>query len=318
MKEKKNGIELLGKFRDVDGTEKFVFKTNDGILEITNIKNKENIKVFCLPTHHYCKLGCKFCHLTEHGDSSKEMKKIIPAILRSALIKLPFSANDNILLSFMGVGESFLNINLIAEIYKIFREDEFNNLSLALATMMPTLKPVDFLITEKMPIKIHFSLHSPIDEIRSEIIPSSKIPIEKCLNAMVKYRESIIDNKIIENLSKFHSNYSPVELHYTVIQEVNDSEKELEQLIWYGKVFYIPLKILKFNPTEILARSKKEQYWIDVLKSEYDAPVYMYAPPGPNIGSSCGQFTKHYYLGSNSEKELSEFNAWKEKYQVFD
>ena len=36
--------------------------------------NKENIDVICVPTHHFCNLGCKMCHLT----NNKLNKKMIP------------------------------------------------------------------------------------------------------------------------------------------------------------------------------------------------------------------------------------------------
>lgn len=92
----------------------------------------------------------------------------------------------------------------------------------------------------------------------------------------------------------------------------------MEELIKLGKEFNIPLKILKFNPTKSLQRSKKETIWLDKLFQEYKARVQFYSPPGPGIGSSCGQFTKHYYLGSSTKESKIEFEKWKIKYEVFD
>lgn len=100
---------------------------------------------------------------------------------------------------------------------------------------------------------------------------------------------------MLENLEQFHSSITPILLHYTVIEGVNDTQEELERLIDYGRRYEIPLKILKFNPTKFLTRSSKEKYWFDVLSLKYKANVVFYEPPGLNIGSSCGQFTKHYY-----------------------
>lgn len=322
MTEILNNQNLLGKFRDIDGTEKFVFKTNDGIIEATIIKNKPGIDVFCLPTHHYCNMGCKFCHLTEERDKTKKM---VGVTAKNMLEVLNYFAdtrdNNNCLISFMGVGEPFLNTALIIETFHSIRE-KYKNLSLALATMMPTIKPMEFFIKQvknNLPIKIHFSLHSPIDKIRNKIIPASKVAIQDCLETLLDYKKAVLNNKILQdNLIKFHTNGSPIEIHYTLINGVNDSDEELKKLIHYGTIYQIPLKILKFNPTKSLKNSPKEQDWLKILSSEYNAPVSMYAPPGPNIGSSCGQFTKHYYLGSNSKQEIQEFEEWRKKYQVFD
>jgi len=316
-------FKLLSRFRDEDGTEKFVFEVLKGIIEITWIKNKKGTAVFCLPTHHYCNLGCKFCHLTEKGDRKKAMTLISIKDLGKALENILNSyINDKkILFSFMGVGEPFLNIDLIFDTYDYFVKNTKKIIGMALASMMLTPKSFDQIIekvkTDNLPLKIHFSLHSPIDKIRKEIIPSAPTTIVECLDALKNYQNIAKSNPIIiKNLSQFHKQPDPVEIHYTLIEGINDSNKDLAKVIKIGNKYKIPLKILKFNPTKSLKRSKKTEFWFNELSKNYGAPVYLYAPPGPNIGSSCGQFTKHYYLGSNSSKELKEFNAWREKYEI--
>lgn len=320
----KRDIEVLGRFRDDDGTEKHVFQTNRGIIEVTYIKNKlhKHQEVYCIPTHHYCTLGCKFCHLTNENKGDGKMVKIAEHDLAEAINVTSRIYKPNILFSFMGVGEPFLNKELIVNMYERF-VDKCGNLSISLATMMPTTKPIDYFIDAVkycgMPLKIHFSLHSPIDSIRNNIIPCSQVTVQEGLEALVRYRDFIYTNTdILYNLGKFHSSDSPVLLHYTVIEGVNDTLYELEKLIEIGEQYHIPLKILKFNPTSQLKRSKKEELFVELLTKQYPAPVKFYAPPGANIGSSCGQFTKHYYLSSDSKEELKDFERWKEKYQVFD
>ncbi len=312
-------MKLLGRFRDEDGTEKFVFSDENGIIEVTWIKNKEGIAVFCLPTHYYCNLGCKFCHLTESNNGKKEMKPISSESLIECVnfISERYINHDKVLFSFMGVGEPFLNIDLVFDIYKYFKSESNKKVSLALASMMLTLSPFEEIIKEGLPLKIHFSLHSPIDAKRKEVIPSARTSISECLGLLEKY-DSIVKNYpyIIENFSNFHQRPSPTEIHYTIIEGVNDSEKDLSEMIKIGDCYKIPLKLIKFNPTKNLKRSSKEKFWLKELSEKYNAPVSFYIPPGLNIGSSCGQFTKHYYLGSNTKEELEEFKRWKKKYQV--
>lgn len=58
----KNKLAELGIFKDrQDGTLKNVYKSIDSneIIEMTLVPNKENTDVFCVPTHHFCSLGCK-------------------------------------------------------------------------------------------------------------------------------------------------------------------------------------------------------------------------------------------------------------------
>jgi len=232
-----------------------------------------------------------------------------------------YAKNKKILLSFMGVGEPFLNLDLIFEIFDLNKKKKGFAFSYALASMMPSVagfqKIYQKVKKDKLPLKIHFSLHSPLDKTRQEIIPSSKETIGEVLGRLKKYEAFIkTQPKIIDNLSHFHNSTDAAKIHYTVIKDINDSEKDLNEVIGLGKKFNVSLKILKFNPTALLQRSNREEYWLERLKKEYGAPVKYYAPPGLNIGSSCGQFTKHYYLGSQSGEQLREFKRWKKKYEV--
>jgi adenine C2-methylase RlmN of 23S rRNA A2503 and tRNA A37 len=315
-------FKKLGRFRDIDGTEKYVFQTSPGVIELTSIKNKPGVGNFCIPSHHYCRLGCKFCHLTEEGNQKKPM---IPIKIHEMATTLDwvvdrYIKDDKILFSFMGVGEPTLNIDLVFQLYKHFKKTD-KTVSMALATMM--LLPAAYkkiLVNVKknnLPLKIHFSMHSPFNDKRKAIIPSAITTIEECLERLAEYRK-IVEKKpaILENLSLFHQKPDPVEIHYTIIKDANDSDEELKRLLKYGGKYKIPLKILKFNPTNYLDVSPRTKHWLKVLDSEYAAPVYHYDPPGHGIGSSCGQFTKHYYLGSKTKQLLEEFHNWKKKYQI--
>jgi 23S rRNA (adenine2503-C2)-methyltransferase len=314
----------LGRFLDNDGTEKFVFNVEDeGVIEITWIKNKPNIAVFCLPTHYYCNLGCKFCHLTDARREDIHMTSIKSVHLHHLLMAIlsTYTKNKTYLISFMGVGEPFLNMDLVLGLYNALAVTPNIKISFAVASMLITLKPFSLLdekfIAKEVPIKLHFSLHSPIDEIRKDIIPKATATVRECLDALTSFSICASQRENIRmNMSAFHQEPHPAEIHYTLIQGVNDSDRELREMVSLGRHYHIPLKLIKFNPTSQLKRSTKENYWLEVLKRNYTAPVSAYSPPGPNIGSSCGQFTKHYYLGSNTPSELLEFNEWRKKYEV--
>ncbi|MBU1167859.1 radical SAM protein [Patescibacteria group bacterium] len=260
-------ISLHGRFRDEDGTEKYVFESGDGIIEITHVKNKGGIAVFCLPTHHYCNLGCKFCHLTEEGDRSKPMNPIKAEVLAEALAHILNVGvkDDRALFSFMGVGEPFLNIHLIHNLYEIMKE-KFVELSLALATMITSSKPFEICrewVKGGVPLRIHFSMHSPLDKQRLTIIPASAVTVVDAVTALVSFKEEAQSSaEVMANMTSFHEDPTPVEIHYTVIAGVNDSDEELAEVIALGQKFQVPFKIIKFNPTKELARSSKEEYWL--------------------------------------------------------
>jgi dCMP deaminase len=335
--ETKNNLKNLGVFKDFsDGTLKTVFDAgNNEIIEIALLMNKEDMDVVCAPTHHFCNLGCKMCHLTNKGLNKKmlpiSIDNFIEALIKS--LSKPLDGNivrrtskEKLLISFMGVGEPLLNLKLIEEIYK--REDYIKNIlgykdiGFALATMMPNnniSKLTETVNKLNIPLKFHFSMHTPITSERFNLIPSTNVSVEDALSYLIHYRNTIQKNSVItEKYTKFHRTTDPIEIHYTLIENVNDSDKELNELSSLLDKYKIPIKFIKFNPINDLKRSTKEATWIQKINTEVPGlRTKTYAPPGKEIGSSCGEFTKHYYHQEiETEAQLKDFEDWKRKHQI--
>ena len=326
-------INNLGRFKDFsDNSLKTVFEVDEHkIIEMTLLFNKEEMDVVCVPTHHFCNLGCKMCHLTNKG-----LNKSMIAINSDDFIyclKKTVTKNDKritdkkkLLISFMGVGEPLLNLNLIKEVYQkadlLKKELNYDTIGYALATMMPNnniLKLTEIVDTLNIPLKVHFSMHTPIDAERFDLIPSTRVSIEEALAYLIRYRDKIQKNpKIMNEYVKLHRTNDPIEIHYTLIKGVNDGEQELEGVCNLLSKYNIPIKFIRFNPINELERSTMEETWIKEIKEKVpDLRVKTYSPPGREIGSSCGEFTKHYYhYEIETEEEKEEFERWREKHLV--
>lgn len=346
-------MKSLGVFKDHnDGSIKCVFDTNgeNTIIEMTLLMNREDTDVVCVPTHHFCNLGCKMCHLTNNSlnKCSKKIEvndfmfalglTICKQDKNNRLKETGYSSYDlicgerrtnkkKLLLSFMGVGEPTLNIELIREINKrinhIKRFLQYDEVGFALATMMPN-KNIEELTRvvneENIPLKIHFSLHTPIDKTRNKLIPASKNSVKECFDYLKEYQNIISKNEtIMKNYGKCHKTNDLVEIHYTLIKDVNDTKEDLDTIISFLNKYGFTIKFIRFNPKDDMFISEKEKEWVETIKNKTNSRVKTYSPPGKNIGSSCGEFTKHYYHEEiESEKDRQEFLEWKRKYEIFD
>ena len=322
-------IKNIGSFKDqTDGTIKSVFEINNSkIIEMSMLYNKLDKDVICVPTHHYCNLGCKMCHLT-NNKTNKPMQKIKITDFMYCIIDTIKKYKTNkkkLLISFMGVGEPLLNLELIENVFKEenkIKELGYDYISYAISTMMPNnnlLKLKDLVNELNIPIKVHFSLHTPIDKNRKELIPSTNVTIEEALNMLLIYSYNVKQNKIIMNNYKlFHSNNIPIEIHYTLIKNKNDSNKELKEIIKLLNIYQIPIKFIKFNPINNLDISNNEEKWVsEIHKNIPSLRIKTYSPPGREVGSSCGEFTQHYYLEElETKEELQEFNIWYKKHLI--
>ncbi len=322
-------IKNIGNFKDkIDGTVKCVYEAEDKkIVEMSILYNKEDMDVVCVPTHHFCNLGCKMCHLTNKGLNKKMIRIEISDFMECLLetLKKFKTTKKKILISFMGVGEPLLNIDLIVDVFKNeekIKELGYEKVSYALATMMPNdnLKKLSKLVDEyNIPLKVHFSLHTPIDSERKELIPSTNVNVIDALKLLSDYKELITNNKeIMDNYREFHRNDIPIEIHYTLIKDVNDGKKELESLVNLLKQYNMPIKFISFNETNTLKKSDNVELWINTLKEEFpNLTVKKYSPPGRDVGSSCGEFTKHYYhYEIETEEEKEKFLKWKKDFEI--
>lgn len=140
-------------------------------------------------------------------------------------------------------------------------------------------------------------MHSPFYEEIFELIPSTKVSIEEALSYLVKYRKSLQENKTItDKYIKLHRTNDPVEIHYTLIKGVNDGDLELNKVCELLKKYMIPIKFIRFNPINSLERSANEEKWTSTIKKKVPTlRIKTYSPPGREVGSSCGEFTKYYY-----------------------
>lgn len=331
-------VKNIGVFKDFeDDSIKSVFSTLNGnkIVEMTLLQNKDFEDVICVPTHHYCNLGCKMCHLT-NNKLNKEMVPIniddfIDCLIFSLKIQNTDTKRTNkkrLLISFMGVGEPLLNIKLIEELYKreyiIKKVLGYESIGYALSTMMPNqnLKELEkFVLENKMPLKVHFSMHTPLDFKRKELLPSTKVSVLEAMDELKEYEVMVKNDEEIMAKHKLHHKTTDVtEVHYTLIDKVNDSDRELSVLTRMLISYKTPIKFIRFNPTEVMAKSNKEKEWVEYIKKQIPSlKVKTYTPPGKNIGASCGEFTKHYYHEElETEEEKTEFLNWKNLHQIYE
>lgn len=274
----------------LDATVKYVFLSEGQIIEFSYIDKKDGKDIICASTQTACNLGCKFCFLSDYdlvvrSLPSHEMVEPIHTVIKD--LGLPAPHSDVLLISFMGCGEPLCNIDNVVEAARQITEaygETYRVVRFAVATLIPDprlmQKLTDAVKEEGMPVKLHLSLHSPDDERRKTIMPSA-----------YSIRESI---ELVEVFMQETGNSS--EIHYALIDDVNDRDEDLELLIALLKGRNIPIKFLIYNekPSVDFRRSQRVAHFRETLERE-GIRTEFYIPPGGDIGSSCGQFLMDYY-----------------------
>jgi len=282
-----------------DNAMKFIFKTEDKfIVEITYINKNDGKDILCIPSQTMCNLGCKFCHTTDFIGKVKcrnlTSSELIDS-LETVISNLNIAKNQRtLLISMMGCGEPLYNVEHLVDMMVhmkrvIESKYEIPYIRFAIATSIPKNKWENFfrltqLIQENhLPVKLHLSLHYTFDLIRKEWMPAS-LDIIPSISAVDFYK------KITGNA---------VEIHYTLIEGVNDTEQDAILLSNFFKGKDINIKFLFFNEKESLNYHASNRDKIKIFKKHLDMngiPHEYYIPPAIDIGGSCGQFLMETYL----------------------
>jgi len=288
---------------NLDATQKYIFKTEDNlIVELSYIDKNDGKDIICIPSQTMCSLGCKFCHTTEYIGKIKNRNLSSSELIfgvEYVIEDLNLKHNDKVLLiSLMGCGEPILNVDNVLETMiqlKKLEDSGFSYVRFAIATSIPKNKWINFYtLTEgiknnNLPVKIHLSLHYTMDILRNEWMPAS-LDIMSSLCCVDFYK------KITKNA---------VEIHYTLIDGVNDTEQDAILLSTFLKDKDINVKFLFYNekPSMDYHASNKEK--LKIFKryfDKYSISHEYYIPPGLSIGSSCGAFLMDYYVDEFGEE----------------
>lgn len=272
---------------------KFVFKTDtidEQIVEFTYIDNGTGKDIICVPCQSMCNMSCTFCHLTDYVGKvpTKNLVSfnIIQCIEEVILAINPNMGNDpkrKLLISFMGAGEPFANIDTLKSVMKSLSIAK-TNIRFGMATILPKryenelIPLIEFVEEHKLDLKLHFSLHFNDDETRTRWMPSSS-DIGSLFTAITNWGNAF--------------GFDKTEIHYTLMDGVNTDVESLTKLA--SKLNKkTTLKFMRFSEKESLEAKQVKVSEIEalmkLLRKKTGVLVEYYEPPAYDIGASCGQF----------------------------
>lgn len=292
---------LEKKHSETSNAIKYIFQLGDNlILEMTYINKDDGKDIICVPSQTSCDMGCKFCHITDIA------KQLINRDLKPYEIKggidfiyedLSLSYTQKVLLiSYMGCGEPLVNHESVMVSMLILRDAYQDTkvplIRFAIATSMPRkywtnfFEMTEYIKKHNLLVKIHFSMHYTMDALRKEWMPAT-LDILPSLCAMEFYK-------------KYSNN--AVEIHYALIEGLNDTEQDAILMSQFLKGKDINVKFLFFNEKPTLDYHHSSKSKLNVFKRYFDVngiDFEYYIPPAIDIGGSCGQFLMDYYLKYN-------------------
>ena len=266
-----------------DLTVKFLFSFQDGKKVETVLIPFNQKYTVCLSSQVGCAMNCAFCYTGTQGlTRSLKTEEIVGQFLSAQIwLTLNRPEDDRILnVVFMGQGEPLHNFDSVKTAIEILISQH----GLSLADHKITVSTSGYLPglqrwKNEMPsVNIALSLHSPVDEKRSLLIPiNRKYPLKDVI-------------PLIEEFPQGKKRF--VTYEYLLIHEFNDSEEDAMQtakLLAGTKAF---VNLIPFNPFPGTkwqrSTEEKVQKFHDIIKS-HRIPVTIRKTKGDQILAACGQ-----------------------------
>lgn len=274
--------EVVDHQKSADGTEKFLFRLQDGNL-IESVLMRHNYGTsICVTSEVGCNMGCAFCA----SGMKKKLRNLSAGEMVLQLESVYEVIKEKIShIVVMGIGEPFDNYQNVINFLHIVNEPHgleigSRHISVSTCCLVPMIYEY---AKEDLQSNLAISLHAPNNEIRDQIMPINKAyRIEELVKAISDY--IIATNR-------------RVTIEYILIDGLNDSIKcanELADLLHGLNVYInlIPYNEVKEKPFK---RSKKEQMrkFYDTLKKR-SMNVTLRLEQGADIDAACGQLrSKH-------------------------
>ncbi|GGK48960.1 MULTISPECIES: 23S rRNA (adenine(2503)-C(2))-methyltransferase RlmN [Flavobacteriaceae] len=276
-----NHIQVDDMQRSSDGTVKNAVRLHDGLVVESVLIPTGSRTTACVSSQVGCSLDCSFCATAR----LKKMRNLNPdeifdqvaAINQESLLYYNHKLSNIV---FMGMGEPLMNYNNVLKSIEKITSEEGLGMSPKRITVSTSGVPkmIKKLADDDVKFNLAVSLHSAIDEVRSEIMPFSKA-------------FPLIDLK--ESLEYWYAKTnSRVTYEYVVWEGINDSKEAIQALVKFCK--YVPCKVnlIEYNPIDDgdfqQAKPQTIDDYISILEMN-DIIVNVRRSRGKDIDAACGQ-----------------------------
>ncbi|MDZ7672208.1 MAG: 23S rRNA (adenine(2503)-C(2))-methyltransferase RlmN [Halanaerobiales bacterium] len=288
-----NTLKLNKKLVAEDGTQKYLWETNDNNLveSVFLPYEDENRYSICVSSQIGCSIGCKFCATGIDGlKRDLSTAEIIEQILKIQIdiSHESFGSPKITNIVFMGMGEPFLNYNNVMDAVRVLNDQNGLNIGMRRMTISTSgiVDKIKKLADNNDQIGLAISLNAPNDKLRDKLMPINK-----------KYNLSKLFDAVDYYIKKTNRR---VTFEYVLIKDVNDSDVHINQLISLLKNKLVHVNLIPVNPVPELNIKKPQKYKVENFKNELEKvriPVSIRIEKGTNIKAACGQLRSSFKGG---------------------
>ena len=265
-----------------DGTVKYLFQLADGNCIETVVMRYHYGNTVCVSTQVGCRMGCRFCASTQAGRVRNLMAGEIAAEVYAAQRDIGERISHIVL---MGIGEPLDNYDNVRRFLELVNSPEGLNIGMRHISLSTCglVDQIDRLAGEDLQLTLSVSLHAPVDEVRSSIMPvNRRWPVQELLDACRRY---------------FEKTGRRISFEYAMIRDVNDTPEMAKQLIRRLRGIAAHVNLIPLN--DVAESPLKPSLPETVLRFQKTLeasgiPATVRRTLGSDINASCGQLRRNY------------------------
>jgi 23S rRNA (adenine2503-C2)-methyltransferase len=282
-------IALVKSAFSSDGTVKLLFQLpSENLFEtvlIPDIDPYGSVKriTVCVSSQVGCAMGCSFCATGTMGFSENlTAGNIVDQVRYVDQLSLEKYEKPVSNVVFMGMGEPMLNYDQVALACRLLTDGDIGGLSHKKVTVSTVglAKQIRRFAADKIPANLAVSLHAPVDEKRSSIMPVN--------------RSERTDLSALRDALEYYSKESSkiITYEYCMFRGFNDSREDAENLAQIVSWAYSKVNLIMYNPVEGKDFQPTEEgdlnAFIQILV-DHDVRVTVRRSRGQDIDAACGQ-----------------------------
>jgi len=284
--------QIVSQLDSVDGTRKWVLRVSGGSCIETVYIPEPGRGTLCVSSQVGCSLDCSFCATGKQGFMRDLTAAEIIGQLWLAIASFDgFNPSreygqdeigriTNVVM--MGMGEPLLNFDNVVAAMNLMMDDLAYGLSKRRVTLSTSgVVPMLDKLGTVSDCSLAISLHAPTDELRDELVPiNKKYPIAVLLESAQNYINGLSDTKRV------------ITIEYTLIDQVNDSLQQAQQLVALLRDVPCKINLIPFNPFALSDYKRPSNNRIKAFQrvlneAGFVAPIR--TTRGADIEAACGQ-----------------------------
>ena len=273
-------LTLVRQQQSADGTEKWLFRLQDGNQIETVLIPADDKRTICVSTQVGCAIGCRFC-LTAQGGLVRSLR---PAEIVSQVLyfqepaKTPARAFTNIV--FMGMGEPLDNMRGTVQALRILTADWGAGISPRRITVSTSglVRRLEAFGREHLKVNLAVSLNATTDEVRTQIMPINKAYPIATLLAVCRAFPLALRQRIT--------------FEYVLLREVNDTLADARRLVSLMHGLRCKINLLPFNEIPGVPYRRPSDETVQQFQQyllQHGISAFVRQSRGRDISAACGQ-----------------------------